>query len=282
MAESKEKRFFIHYFPIYGCISTGLIYTAIGVIAILSFLKVKEGGADESSLLVFLDDFLVGQILVWIILFGTLSYIIWRIYEAYTDPYNYGSHWKGFARRAGIGLSSIADVLIAYSAVMVILGAGTGREDGQPDEEREMVGSMLREDWGDWLIISTGIIILGTAIVQLYYGITRGYRERLDIADSGKEIKKLIHMMAWLGYGARGIIIGIIGFFYLKAGIVENPEFVVNTDKAFNFIGENIGNLFFVIVAIGTICYGFFMFFLGATYDIDNKKNQGRHLGQKN
>lgn len=280
MSESKGKRVFIHFLPVYGCISTGLIYASIGVIAILSFLRIKEGGADESSLLIFLDDFLVGQIFIWIILLGTLSYIIWRIYEAYTDPYNYGSHWKGLARRAGIGLSSIADVLIAYSAVMVLLGAGTAREDGRPEEEREMVGSMLTEDWGEWLIISAGVIILGTALVQLYYGVTRGYRERLDIPNLSKEYKKLVHMMAWLGYGARGIIIGIIGFFYLKAGIAEDPDFVVNTDKAFNYIGQNIGNLFFVLIAIGTFCYGLFMFFLGATYDIDNRKNRGRKSGQ--
>lgn len=275
MQESKEKRFFIHYLPIYGCISTGLIYGAIGIIAILSFLRIKHGGADEGSLLVYLNDYLVGKIFVWIILLGTLSYIIWRIYEAYKDPYNYGSHWKGLARRSGIGLSSIADVLIAYSAIMVLLGNSSSTEDGRPEEEREMVGSMLQEGWGESLIITLGIIIIGTAIVQLNYGVTRGYKERLDIGHFTETTKKLVHLLAWIGYAARGIIIGIIGFFYLKAGIVENPQIVVNTDKAFNFIGENIGGVFFIIVAIGTICYGIFMFFLGVTYDIDNKENKG-------
>lgn len=281
MSNSREKRFFIHYLPIYGCISTGLIYGAIGIIAILSLLKLKDGGADEGSLLLFLDDFLVGKIFIWVILFGTLSYIIWRIYESYIDPYNYGNHWKGVARRTGIGLSSIADVLIAYSAIMVILGNSGSTEDGRPEQEREMVGSMLQESWGDKLIIGLGIIIFATALVQFYYGVTRGYKERLEIGRFSKGIKKLIHILAWVGYTARGIIIGIIGYFYLKAGIVENPQYVVNTDKAFNFIGENIGNLFFILVAAGTICYAIFMFFLGVTYDIDNKENEGKNSGQQ-
>lgn len=281
MQDSKEKRFFIHYLPIYGCISTGLIYGAIGVIAILSFLRLKQGGADEGSLLVYLNDYLLGKVFVVIILLGTLSYILWRIYEAYKDPYNYGSHWKGIARRTGIGLSSIADVLIAYSAVMVLLGNSNSTEDGRPEEEREMVGSMLQEGWGEWLIISLGIIILGTALVQLNYGVTRGYKERLDIGHFSKPLKKGVHLLAWIGYTARGIIIGIIGFFYIKAGVAENPEMVVNTDKAFNFIGENIGGVFFIMVALGTICYAFFMFFLGVTYDMDNKKNKGKHSLQK-
>ncbi|CAN5261095.1 hypothetical protein BH23BAC2_BH23BAC2_25210 [soil metagenome] len=270
MKDSKKKRFFIHYLPIYGCISTGLIYTAIGVIAILSFLQIKEGGADEGSLLAFMYDYLAGKIFVWIVLLGTLSYIAWRIYEAFRDPYNYGNSWKGISRRFGIGLSSIADIFIAYSAIMVILGVSEIQEDGRPEEQREMVGSMLQEGWGDVAIISLGVIIGLTAIVQFYYGVTRGYRERLNIKSFSKEIKMLIHFFAWIGYTARGIIIGIIGFFFIKAGFLDNPDFVVNTDKAFNFIGENVGHLPYVIVAIGTICYGLFMFSLGATYDTNN------------
>lgn len=270
MKDSKEKRFFVHYLPIYGSISTGLIYTAIGVIAILSLLEIKDGGADEGSLLAFMYDYLAGKIFVWIVLMGTLSYIAWRIFEAFRDPYNYGSSWQGISRRLGIALSSIADVFIAYSAIMVILGVSGIQQDGQPDEQREMVGSMLREGWGDIAIIALGCVIAFTAIIQFYYGITQGYRERLNIKHFSEKIKKLIHILAWVGYSARGIIIGIIGFFIIKAGIVEDPEFVVNTDKAFNFIGENIGHIPFVLVAIGTISYGFFMFFLGATYDTEN------------
>lgn len=273
MANSKKRKFYIRYLPIYGCISTGLIYTAIGIIAILSYLKLKEGGADEGSLLAFMYDYLTGKIFVWIVLLGTLSYIAWRIYEAIKDPYNYGKSWKGIMMRLGIGLSSIADVLIAYSAVMVIFGISQIREDGQPTEEREMVGSMLQKNWGEEIIITLGVIIALTAIVQFHYGVTRGYRERLNIARFGNKTKKLVHSLAWTGYLARGIIIGIIGFFFIKAGFLEDPDDVVNTDKAFNFLGDHVGHFAFILVAIGTICYGLFMFFLGVTYDHDNKDN---------
>lgn len=260
----------MHYLPVYGCISTGIVYTAIGVIAILSYLQVKQGGADESSLLVFLNDYLVGSILVWVILLGTISYILWRIYESITDPYNYGRHWRGLAKRTGIGLSSIADVLIAYSAIMVLLGASKSQEDGQPREQREMVGSLLQEGWGSSLVVGIGVVVAITAGVQFFYGITRGYRERLEIGYFGKEIKELIHFLAWVGYSARGIVLGIIGFFFIKAGLTGDPRRVVNTDKAFDFLGDHVGHLYFIVVAMGTICYGCFMFFLGSTYDADN------------
>lgn len=267
MESREKKKAFVHYLPIYGCISTGVIYVGIGVIALLSFFQVKEGGADESSMLAYLNNYLLGKIIVWLILLGTISYIVWRIFETAKDPYGYGKDTKGIARRTGIALSTIADAFIAYSAIQVILGKGNIQEDGEPEEQRQMVGLLFHENWGDWLIISVGAVVVITALVQFFYGVNQGYRARLDIAHFSSGTKSLIHFLAWVGYLARGIILGIIGFFFIKAGFLENASYVVNTDKAFDFIGDDVGHLYFILVAIGTICYGLFMFALGVTYE---------------
>jgi len=269
MPEEKEKKSFVRYLAVYGCISTGLIYTAIGVIAILSFLKMKKGGADESDLLIFLNDFVAGKIIIWIILLGTASYICWRFYEAFTDPYEYGKDMKGVAKRTGIALSTIADGLIIYSAIQALLKGSGGEVNGPLGEQQQMIAGLLQERWGNLLIICLGTVITITAAVQFFYGITKGYRERVNLARFKKSIKFAIHFLAWIGYATRGIILGIIGFFFIKAGVLENAQFVVNTDKAFDFIGDEVGHLFFILAALGTIFYGLFMFALGATYHTD-------------
>lgn len=276
MANFTNKKKFVHYLPVYGTFSTGLIYASIGVIAILSFLRLKDGGADESSLLAFLEDFFVGKIIIGIIVLGMVSFVVWRIFEAIKDPYLYGSGPKGIGRRIGIALSGIADAFIAFAAVRILLNIGNVEEDGEPKEQRETVANLLTEDWGQAIIIGLGLIITVTAMIQFWYGVTQGYRERLDIAHFNKEKKQLIHLFAWMGYAARGIILGIIGFFLLKAGYLEEARHVVNTDKAFDFLGDHVGHLAFVLVAIGTICYGLFMFSMGITYDVDNDPSKSK------
>jgi hypothetical protein len=266
--KDKNKRW-IALLPIYGCFSTGIIYAAVGVIAILSFLKIKHGGADESSLLAFLNDYVAGRILIWVILLGTISYITWRIYETIKDPYGYGTSPKGIATRTGIALSTVADMLIAYTAIMSLLGKSHVPENGQPEAQRQMVHMILQKSWGDAAVICTGAIVAITAVVQLLYGVTNGYKERINIGSLHAVEKHLIRSLAWMGYAARGIILGIVGFFLIKAGILENEQYVVNTDKAFDFIGDHIGHLYFILVAVGTICYGLFMFALGTYYDPD-------------
>ncbi|MDT0647770.1 DUF1206 domain-containing protein [Zunongwangia sp. F260] len=266
----KSKKKYIKYFPILGCISTGLIYTAIGVIAMLSLLRLKEGGASKNSLLAYVQDLTGGKIIIWAILLGMLCYIVWRIYESFHDPYHYGKGWKGLARRTGIGLSSLADAFIAYSALIVLLGSANYSEHGTPEQKREMTANMLDYGWGKWLVVGLGVLLTITAAVQLFYGITRGYRERLDIVRFSRRKKATIFFLGFTGYVARGVILGIIGFFFIKSGILSDPGYVVNTDKAFNFIGDHIGKVPFAIVAFGIICYGLFMFALGITYDLDN------------
>jgi hypothetical protein len=264
-----RRRGFVHYLPVYGCIATGIIYGAIGVIAILSFLRIVDGGADENSFLAKLHDTTLGIIFIWIILLGTLSYIIWRIYEVIRDPYGYGNKTNGIVKRTAIALSVIADLLIAYAALQVIIGTANFAIDGQPDSERQLMDTMLQWNKGSWLVVGMGCIICFTAVVQFLYGVTQGYKERTDMDHVRESIKKVIHGLAWIGYTARGFILGIIGFFLVKAGFFENAEYVVNTDKAFDFIGDDVGHLYFILTALGTIAYGAFMIFLGITYDHD-------------
>src|SRR5690554_751378 len=102
MQGKKQKNIFVRYLPVFGCVSTAVIYLGLGLIALLSFFKVKQGGADESSMLEFLDNYIAGKIIVWIILLGTLCYIVWRIFESIKDPYEYGNGVKGIGKRTGI------------------------------------------------------------------------------------------------------------------------------------------------------------------------------------
>src|ERR1044072_3192885 len=163
--KKENKKTVIHYLPVYGCMATGLIYGAIGVIAILSFLKVRYGGADEASMMAILAEYVIGKILIGIILLGTLCYIVWRFYESITDPYEYGRNLNGRVKRLGIALSTIADILIVYAAVRVLLGASHFQSNGQPQEEQAMVNKMLKNQ-GQWPVIGIGVVYMFTAIIQ--------------------------------------------------------------------------------------------------------------------
>ncbi len=256
-----------------GCWSTGVIYTAVGVIAILSFLKLKKGGADESSFLVLLDGFFLGRLLNWIIILGALCFIAWRFYEAIRDPYKVGHNKKGILLRTGAVFSSLADAFIALSALQALFNRQKAPVTGEPVQQRAIVENLLAADGGQAVVTAIGIILMATAVVLALYGLSRRFTETIDADKFSRSAKAWVHGIAYAGYLSRGIILGITGFFVMKAGIKNESRYLVNTDKAFDFIGDHVGHTFFILVAVGTICYGIYMFILGLHYDINADKN---------
>src|SRR5215203_248848 len=246
-----------------GCFATGIIYAAIGTIAILSFLKLKKGGADEGSFFVLLDGFVAGRILNWMIIFGAVCFITWRFYEAFKDPYKIGNDTKGILLRTGAAFSSVADAFIAFSVFQALFSQQKAPETGEPVQQRQLVASLLENDWGPGVISAIAILILITAVVLGFYGLSKRFTEAISVEGFSKRQKKVLHGIAYAGYLSRGIILGIIGYSLFTAAITNASNRVVNTDKAFDFVGDHIGHVYFILVAAGTICYGLYMFVLG-------------------
>ena len=81
--------------------------------------------------------------------------------------------------------------------------------------------------------------------------------------------RAFFHFVAWAGHISRGVILGIIGYFICKTAWSGDEKYYVNTDKAFDFLGDDVGYTCYILVAAGTICYGLFMFMFGYYYDSD-------------
>ncbi|HZF66095.1 MAG TPA: DUF1206 domain-containing protein [Chitinophagaceae bacterium] len=272
--DKRKRTIFLKALTLVGCFSTGIIYAAIGSIAILSFLKLKEGGADESSFFVLLDGFTAGRMLNWIIILGAVCFIIWRFYEAVKDPYQVGSGAKGILLRLGTGLSSFADAFIVLSVFQALFNQQKAPATGEPIQQRAKIEELLEMDWGKTIVLVVGAVVMLTALVLVFYGLSKRFTEALDSTKFSKWQQYILHAIAYAGYLSRGIILGIIGFFLFKAALEKDSSNVVNTDKAFDFIGDQVGHIFYIAVAAGTICYGVYMFVLGLNYDINSDKKK--------
>jgi hypothetical protein len=260
---------FIFFLARYGAFSIGIIYAMIGTIAMLSLLKLKKGGADEDSILDLLGTFGAGKIFIVLLLTGLLSYILWRIYEAIQDPYDFGNDIKALAKRAGIGMGALAYAIIGYSAIEALLGIDPDLQ-GKPEEQQLLVSRIFQWVAGEWIIAFAGIIVAIAGIVEFKYMASKEYKVRLKVETLSEKQRKFIRVLAWAGHLARAVILCIIAYSLLSSAFTSNPGNVLNTDKAFNFLGESIlGHPAFVVVALGTICYGLYMFMLAWYYDFD-------------
>jgi hypothetical protein len=264
------KNKFVYLLARYGSFSIGIVYATVGVMAMLSLLRIKDGGADEDSILDFMASFPFGKYIIVLLLLGMLAYMTWRIYEALEDPYEFGNSKKAIAKRAGIGLGALGYGIIAYSAIEALLGIDPNMK-GTPDEQQFLVSKLLTWAGGNYIVIFMGLIVAVAGLVEFRYMVSKEYKVRLKVERLSEKQKKFIRVLAWAGHLARAVILCIIAYFLIQASLQSDPSDVVNTDKAFNFLGESIlGHPAFVIVALGTISYGLYMFMLAWYYDFDH------------
>jgi Na+/proline symporter len=174
--------------------------------------------------------------------------------------------------RTGAAFSSGADAFIALSVLRALFDQKKAPVTGEPIQQKNMVAHLLQFHWGYIAVMSIGVIVLITAVVLILYGLSQSFTEAIKANDFSKKEKRALHTIAYAGYFSRGIILFITGFFFVKAAIKNNSSHIVNTDKAFDFIGDHIGHPWFILIALGTVSYGIYMFILGLHYDVDGKR----------
>jgi hypothetical protein len=257
----------------YGCYSISAVYILVGLMAILSFLGIAEDDADEERIVDVILELPMGEVLLAIMIAGLIGYIIWRVYEAYTDPYNFGNDKKGIIKRTGIALSAAGYLMIAFAAGQILIqgGGGNGEEDQQ-----SLVAQVLEFPAGAWLIGMVGAVTGFAGLIQFKYVAGGDYIKRVNLHSMPDWLETTTHVLAWAGYVARGIILAIIGYFLISAGIQSDPEEVGDTDTAFDFIGDfgTIGHIVFIAVALGTIGYGLFMIINGYYYSFEDDEEK--------
>lgn len=73
-------------------------------------------------------------------------------------------------------------------------------------------------------------------------------------------IKDTYNKLGRLGYLSRGVVFGIIGYFFFIAGIQANPGAAKGTEGVFHFLNQSGGPWLMGIIALGLLGYGVFMF----------------------
>jgi hypothetical protein len=257
---------------ILGCISIGTVYVLVGTLALLALFGVLTGSADEERMVHVVMGVTAGPAIIWGIVLGLAGYVAWRVMEVISDPYEFGNDWKGVLHRLGIGLSALGYGAIAWSIAGIALSngnggdAGAGGGGGNANEASEqsqqlLVGQVLEWPAGVWLVGAAGVVVIVVGVLQFVLLARRGYTTEISMEERSATIRRAIHALAWYGYAARGVILGVLGYFLLRSALTHDPSEVGDTDTAFDFIGGGvIGDSAFFVVALGTIAYGLFMY----------------------
>ena len=246
----------------FGYAAKGAVYITIGVLSAMTAFGVGGGrltdsrGAMDSIL-----DQPFGKILLGLVAVGLFGYALWRFVQAGVDPEQKGTGAKGIAVRTGYVFSGILHTGLALTAASLVLGSGGSGGQGSGNSTQSWTASVLAHDYGRWLVGIIGAGIIGFAIGQFYKAYSAKFREKLNLGGMSSNAERWVTRSGRLGFASRGVVFALVGFFVVQAAWTYDASKVKDTGGALASIaGGPFGWTALLIVALGLVAYGVFMF----------------------
>ena len=254
----------VENFSRFGIVSKGIVYCILGLLAFLAAIgSGKQNPSKEGAFHLILEQ-PFGKILLVIVALGLLGYVVWRFIQAIKDTEEKGDDAKGILKRIGFALSGVIYGVIAYAAADLALG----NSSNSGGNKKQLVQRLLDMSFGEVILGIIGLIIIGQAINQIYIAYTGNYKKKIHQENMNAKERVVFEKVGIIGYVSRGIVLGIIGYFVLRAAMASNSSGVKDTEGAFGFINNSFGPIVFGIVSLGLIAYGIFMFFMAKYREI--------------
>jgi hypothetical protein len=237
-----------------GLVAQGISFALVAVLAIE--LALGEGGkaTDRQGALRALAEHSEGRVVVIALAVGFGCYALWRLFEAIfghkLESYRDEGIWK---RASAAGKAAIYGGLCAV-AVSILLG-----EEGGGNEEQEATEGILGWPGGRWIVYAIALALAAAAVWNVWRGVSRRFEKQLKTGEMDARARRVTTVFAVTGLVARGIVFGLISWFFFKAAAEYDPDEARGLDGALRKLAaQEYGQGLLGLVAAGLLAYGGF------------------------
>ena len=247
----------IEYLARFGYAAKGIVYGTIGVLALASSLGFRGGRlVGTQSAIETLRNQPFGQFIAWSLVVGLTGYVIWRVVQAVFDPEHKGTDVVGLAKRAGLLISGASYATLAWFTAARLLGSpGGGGDDGA----RESTAEVMQYEGGGWLVILVGLVFVGVGVFQGYRAYAITFNDEWHRGSMSRTTYVWATRLSRIGITARAISFGLIGSFFIRAGMQLDASEATGLEGALqSFAHGRFGTLWLGAIGTGFVCYGIY------------------------
>jgi hypothetical protein len=242
----------------WGLVSKGALYVLVGVIAADVAIAGGQRLRDRGAAVATVTDTWYGKALVFLLAIGLAGYAAWRFAQGVLGRPLEGGKKEGWPKRIGYFARSAWYLFLLWVVIAAL--AGADEESGSREEDRATARVM---DWplGRWIVAGVGLGILGVGVFNYWRGITQSFKKKLKLRKMSELEEKVFTVIGMVGHIARGTVLGLIGFFLVRAAWQYDPNEAVGLDGALSqILQEDYGDTMLGIVSAGLIAYGLYCF----------------------
>ena len=230
-----------------GLAAKGVSYGLVAVLAIM--LAIGQGGkaTDRAGALRTIAHHPLGRAIAVALAVGFACYALWRLGEATRED-------KLSKRVTALAKAAIYGALCA-TAVSILIG----EDKGSGNKEKEATGGILGWPGGKWIVMAIAVAIAGAALWNVYRGISGRFMKDMKTGEMSSGVRTWTTRIGLVGHVARGVVFGLIAWFFFKAAADYNANKAEGLDGALRKLAhENYGSWLLGIVAAGLFAYGVF------------------------
>lgn len=235
-----------------------VVYLSLGILAIQAALNMGGETTGSEGALAAIAAQPFGQVLLFLVSFGLLGYILWRLVQAFLDPEHDSSDFSDVVRRLSYLFSGIAYGSLAFTALRLALGQ---QSQSSSSSSETWAARLLQQPMGQWLVGTAGACVIGVGFYYFYRAIRAKFRKRLRLHRFSQATQRGIVRLCQFGIAARGLVFSIIGGFLIKAAIAADAEQARSTEGALEALEQSstIGQWILIVTAAGLVAYGIYM-----------------------
>jgi Domain of Unknown Function (DUF1206) len=246
-----------------GWFAKGCVYLIAGVLALLLAAKASgwstvQSTADQEAsptgALKTVAHATGGALLLWLLAVGMLLYAAWRVTSALMPG---DSDAKTWIKRVGYVVSAILYATLAFTAISLAKNTSSSA-DGNSDVH-SLSGRIMSHSGGRLVIGVVGAVIIGVGLYRISKGVKQDVNDELDLSGMSPERVRWTERLGRIGEIGRGIGIGLVGFFLVRAAVTFDPNQATGLDGALRRLAtEWWGLVVVIVVGIGFAAYGIF------------------------
>lgn len=243
-----------------GFVARALTYGLIGCLALALTLGAGTGGKspNQQGALTLVASAPLGKVALVAVIAGLLAYAGWKLVQGLRGRGPEGGGGADPLTRVGNVGGGIAYLALAALAIRVLAGAG-GNESKAPSHA---TAGVLGWPGGTWLVGIAGVGLIAGAGYQLWYGVNDEFARQTKTGEMSATERRTFLRLGRTGLTARALVLAIVGWFLLDAGLSYNPHKAVGVDGALARLHhEPLGPWLTAIVAIGLLVFAAFSLF---------------------
>jgi hypothetical protein len=235
-----------------GYAARGIIYLIVGALAALAALGRGGDTTDSRGALGEVLSAPFGQFLLFIVAAGLLCYSAWRATQSLLDADAHGTDLKGIVIRSSLAVSALVHVGLAFFALSLVFGWGTGSDDGSSSQE--WTARLLSQPFGRWLVAGVGVAIIGACIAHNNKASTARFDLHYEMSPRERDV---ISPISRVGLFARGVVFTLIGGFFVTAAVQHDASEARGLAGALRVLQEQpFGWVLLGILALGLLAFG--------------------------